>query len=390
MNNPYFSIVIPTKNRSFLVKDAIKSVLMQTFKDFELILVDNDDSDKTNELMLSFDDKRIQYFRTGGLSMPDNWEFGLDKARGEYIAVIEDKMAFKTDSLEKISGLLEKEKPQVAVWKHDLYDSETGKVIFPYKSVNMQGKSYFASSDIIVQSLMDCDFEFFNSHSPRGLNSCLHRKLAESIRQGGFNRLCVPVSPDYTLAYQQLNSVSNILVINDFLVTMGGLKYGTGLSSVKKGELVKQYLKEIGIDEPYLYNHVPIKVVIAWNSMLNDFFNVASVMGGRFQEFKLNLKNYFVFIYDRILLTQTKFNVDMILELGRWEEALSKQDAEVVDKVSNEIRAVEAKYCTADKSNQQLDVKKTLRWGIKKINKILKRTKKKEKIYKSLIEYITE
>jgi len=171
---------------------------------------------------------------------------------------------------------------------------------------------------------------------------------------------------------------------------MGGLKYGTGLSSVKKGELVKQYLKEIGIDEPYLYNHVPIKVVIAWNSMLNDFFNVASVMGGRFQEFKLNLKNYFVFIYDRILLTQTKFNVDMILELGRWEEALSKQDAEVVDKVSNEIRAVEAKYCTADKSNQQLDVKKTLRWGIKKINKILKRTKKKEKIYKSIIEYITE
>ena len=49
MNAPRFSVVLPTKGRSFLVGHAIRSVLAQTFPDFELIVTDNDDGDATRQ-----------------------------------------------------------------------------------------------------------------------------------------------------------------------------------------------------------------------------------------------------------------------------------------------------------------------------------------------------
>lgn len=46
---PLFSVVIPTKNRGFLAKDALQSVLRQTCPDWEALLVDNDDTSATRE-----------------------------------------------------------------------------------------------------------------------------------------------------------------------------------------------------------------------------------------------------------------------------------------------------------------------------------------------------
>lgn len=55
--NPLISILIPTKNRSFLVGYAIKSVLIQTFTNFELIVIDNDDNpEATKKVVTSYDD----------------------------------------------------------------------------------------------------------------------------------------------------------------------------------------------------------------------------------------------------------------------------------------------------------------------------------------------
>ena len=47
MKSPFFSIIIPTYNRSALIKEAINSVINQSFKDFELIIVDDGSTDNT-------------------------------------------------------------------------------------------------------------------------------------------------------------------------------------------------------------------------------------------------------------------------------------------------------------------------------------------------------
>ena len=81
MSRPFFTVAIPTKNRSERVADAVKSVVGQTFADVEIIVCDNSDeadAARTAAVVGGFDDARVRYERTNGrLSMPDNWEHAI-------------------------------------------------------------------------------------------------------------------------------------------------------------------------------------------------------------------------------------------------------------------------------------------------------------------------
>ncbi|HLP51912.1 MAG TPA: glycosyltransferase family A protein [Chitinophagales bacterium] len=57
----FFSIIMPTYNRAALISRAIKSVLAQTYTDWELVIVDDGSTDNTKEVVLSFNDSRIKY-----------------------------------------------------------------------------------------------------------------------------------------------------------------------------------------------------------------------------------------------------------------------------------------------------------------------------------------
>jgi len=57
------SVMVLTFNRSKLLKETIDSILNQTFKDFEIIVVDNYSTDNTEEVVKSYNDNRIKYFK---------------------------------------------------------------------------------------------------------------------------------------------------------------------------------------------------------------------------------------------------------------------------------------------------------------------------------------
>ena len=59
---PFFSIVIPTRNRATLIVRAIDSALLQDFSDFEIVIVDNGSTDGTEEVIANYNDPRIRYF----------------------------------------------------------------------------------------------------------------------------------------------------------------------------------------------------------------------------------------------------------------------------------------------------------------------------------------
>lgn len=86
------SIVIPTYNRAELLGGAIKSVLEQTYQDFEVLIIDDCSTDSTAEVIASFNDKRIKYTKllqnSGGSALPRN--IGLEIAQGNYIAILDD------------------------------------------------------------------------------------------------------------------------------------------------------------------------------------------------------------------------------------------------------------------------------------------------------------
>jgi len=98
------SIILPTHNRDVLLPRAIKSVLNQTFKDFELIIVDDGSTDNTEETIKKFQgkDKRIVYIKNKknrGAAVSRNK--GIKVAKGEYIAFQDSDDEWTLEKLEK-------------------------------------------------------------------------------------------------------------------------------------------------------------------------------------------------------------------------------------------------------------------------------------------------
>ncbi len=112
---PTVSILIPTYNAQKTIKKTIKSVLNQSYKDFELIICDDNSTDKTVSIIKSFDDKRIKFFENSvNLGFDGNWNKVLTKASGSYIKILPDDDLLNKFALEK-QLLILKEYPQVSI-----------------------------------------------------------------------------------------------------------------------------------------------------------------------------------------------------------------------------------------------------------------------------------
>jgi hypothetical protein len=96
---PLVSVIIPTYNRAELVGEAIDSVLAQTHRDLEVIVVDDGSTDHTSEVLRRYGDSiRPIHRRNGGQSVARNT--GLGHARGEYIAFLDSDDLFLPRKLE--------------------------------------------------------------------------------------------------------------------------------------------------------------------------------------------------------------------------------------------------------------------------------------------------
>ena len=118
MKSPTVSVIIPTYNRAHLVGRAIQSVLNQTYKDFELIIVDDGSTDNTEDTIreLIKKDKRIKYIRhqknKGGSAARNT---GIKAARGEYIAFQDSDDEWLPEKLEKQMKVFKSASPGVGV-----------------------------------------------------------------------------------------------------------------------------------------------------------------------------------------------------------------------------------------------------------------------------------
>ena len=83
--SPLFSIVIPTYNRAHLIGKTIESILKQVFADFEILVVDDGSKDNTEEVVNTFTDKRIQYYKKQNAERGAARNYGSNRAKGLYV-----------------------------------------------------------------------------------------------------------------------------------------------------------------------------------------------------------------------------------------------------------------------------------------------------------------
>jgi len=112
MSTPKISVCIPTYNYAEYIGQAIDSVLMQDYTDYELIIVDDCSSDATSEIVESYIkrcNRPIQFIvNETNRGLVGNWNYCLELAKGEYIKFLfADDFLVESDALRRMSALLD-------------------------------------------------------------------------------------------------------------------------------------------------------------------------------------------------------------------------------------------------------------------------------------------
>ena len=130
MGNPIVSVIMPTHNDVRFLTRAIESVLSQSFKDWELLVVDDGSTDDTPTVIADYAkrDKRIRPFRidvaSGSPTKPRN--IGIENATGRYIAFLDSDDLWLPTKLEHQMALFEKEDKAAIVFSYYKVISEEG------------------------------------------------------------------------------------------------------------------------------------------------------------------------------------------------------------------------------------------------------------------------
>ena len=98
---PLVSVVMTTLNSARFIREAVESILAQTYKNWEMIIVDSGSTDKTITLLKKYMDSRIHIFECAGLKRSSQLNYAMKKVSGEYIAIMDSDDIALPQRLEK-------------------------------------------------------------------------------------------------------------------------------------------------------------------------------------------------------------------------------------------------------------------------------------------------
>ncbi len=117
INTPLISVVMPLYNAERFLEKSVESVLNQTFKDFELIIIDDCSSDSSLKVAenLADSNNRIRIIKNPkNKGVAETRNNGIREAKGKYIALLDSDDIWEKTKLEKQIKLLEKEEAQIS------------------------------------------------------------------------------------------------------------------------------------------------------------------------------------------------------------------------------------------------------------------------------------
>ncbi|WP_071593271.1 glycosyltransferase family 2 protein [Kamptonema formosum] len=270
MSGNLFSIVIPTRERHDTLKYSIQSVLHQTYREFELVVMDNFSSPETAEVVKSFDDPRIKYYRAPErLSMSDNWELGLSHATGEYIFILGDDDALMPDGLEICCEILKRFNLKIVSWRRSFYWWPTA--IAPWRrnllSVILSQEASISNPKDTLNNV--CKYQLTYENLPTIYNSFIHRDVIEKVKSVG-GRYFMSYCPDI------YSGIVNSYFFDSFLysyrpLSVAGISgHSTGASHAYRSmesQPYKDYLQEHKTDiterHPALINSDSEYIILA-------------------------------------------------------------------------------------------------------------------------------
>jgi glycosyltransferase involved in cell wall biosynthesis len=107
---PRVTVVIPTHNRARLLREAVGSVLAQTYTDFRLVVADNASTDETPELVAGYEDERVTHLRRPeNVGLLENFQDSLRRVESEYALIVCDDDLLRPDFLAATVDVLDRQ-----------------------------------------------------------------------------------------------------------------------------------------------------------------------------------------------------------------------------------------------------------------------------------------
>jgi glycosyltransferase involved in cell wall biosynthesis len=213
-----FSVIIPTYNRAYIVGEAIESVLGQTYRDFEIIVVDDGSTDDTHLVVSRMAASAVRY-----IHLPNNRGYsaacntGVSAARGEYISFLDSDDIWRPDYLDRQQGFLAVHRDVDAVFT----DTEVQEGELKISSLRRQMKAFsrlLAKSGEDEEHIISCRELYLCLLEELPIKpSALVAKKSLFERFGGFNELW-PSGTDWDLLlrfarFAQFGFIDHPLVI---------------------------------------------------------------------------------------------------------------------------------------------------------------------------------
>ncbi len=106
---PEVSICIPAYEHPYLLERCLRSVIEQSYTDYEVIITDDSSHSQLQEIVYKLNDKRIYYYKNSStLGSPENWNEAISHAKGKYIKILHHDDWFASDTaLEKFVNAFE-------------------------------------------------------------------------------------------------------------------------------------------------------------------------------------------------------------------------------------------------------------------------------------------
>ena len=131
MSTPLISVIIPSYNRAHVIEKSARSVLAQTFADFELLIIDDGSSDNTRQVVEGLQDDRVRYVYQENAGACAARNHGIALAQGEYIAFHDSDDLWYPDKLEKQLHCIVETGSDIVICKLAMCHPDGSKTLFP-------------------------------------------------------------------------------------------------------------------------------------------------------------------------------------------------------------------------------------------------------------------
>ena len=245
------SIVIPTHNRVSHVRDALSTIVGQSYRDWTCAVFDNASTEPLREIVEAFGDSRITYTRSDRfLPVTDSWNNAIDLARGDYVVLIGDDDGLTPQALETVVGVIKSHDNPDVVYSALYQFLHPG--VAPWEPSGYVARLRFAFffSDRTETFRLDTkearlavagSLEFRRNFTYNMQAFFFRRQFLETLRRSGGKIFQSPF-PDYYLANVAMGLARDVVILPDPVSIAGVSRQSFGFTLLnnlpEKGDLL--------------------------------------------------------------------------------------------------------------------------------------------------------